>query len=395
MATNYAPDWVDRWREDTRLAVLTGDPPVQHIVRVTYTHPSFTGERPLLFEDGTVTLDADAVGFCEVNLTTQVPATTAELATLDPRTGTRVRVYAGYKLPGKAEDVHLVADVRLRERVVRRPENLATLYGVSDDATLAQSVKLPRSVLGGSGTWQVSTAGLGEALRSIIMNTVPGAQSRIDDATPAGLHPDKLAELLPAETGEPLWSLLSSIADLAPATVWCDALNVWRIEPTARPGGGNAVWTMQPGQNVLSSESVRSVEQGYANVAVVRRDLQGQDAPPAFDIATAIGQQHYPLVGQSAVAVSRTVRNLATEWVEPAQSMLVRSRARGALRTVEAPTAWWVAPFLAVNIGLPGDGYSDAQGPPRHDVERVTFDLGNAVMHVRAALDPYNTQTTE
>jgi len=379
----WLSDWQDRWPADLRSAVLRADPPVQHVVRVTYTHPSITGERPLLFEAGTLTLDARAVGFATANVQTSVP-TADELALLDPRTGTRIRIYAGYRLPGRAEVVHKVADMALRERAVTYaadpPTASMTLDAASDDVMLAQSVMLAGSL----DTEDTSaSAGLGEALAGIVNYALPGTPT-IESSVPAGLTPDRLDDLLPPAPGEPLWSLLESIADLANTDVICDALGVWRFN-YGRNWTGGYTWLLTTDSalaNILHVEDVRSLEQGYANVAVITRTRDGDDTP-IVDYGLAPAPLHWRAVGQSAVAETRRVKNYLHDWGDAARDVLARSASRGALINVETPTAWWVAPFARVLVHLPHDPESAATD---YTTERVTFDLAAGTMTVRAVL---------
>lgn len=379
-------DWYDRWSQDIRLAVLGGDPPVQHIVRVAYTHPSFVGERPLAFEAGTLTLDMGAVGFAEATLSVKVPTAGEDLGALDPRTGARIIIRAGYKLPGRAEEVHPVADLALRERVARYPQNLLELRATSDDATLAGSVLL-------SGAF--STAGVREALEHIISAGLPGSQTILSDI-PAAYLPDQLPTVLPAAVGDPLWPLAQSIADLGGVVMFCDSLRVWHLYLTDRADvGGNTWYTLTTGApdvigdsslgGVISAESVRSLEQGYANVAMIRRRLP--DGTSAVSTAAAGSPVHWGTVGMTALVDDRRSRadDIFYDWPAATREVLRRATRRGAFVTVEAMAAWWVSAWCPILVRLPGET-GDAT---RYSVERVTFDLGAGVMHVRAALSSF------
>ena len=122
----------DPWMPDTP-QLLTGV--LTHIVRAQLlTGAGDTIDLDLV--DGTIGFDDTRSPRVSARLTAKVPDDAALLSRIDPRTGVRLLVSAGYRRPGGVEDVQPLVNLALRSRRVSRPENRLTLEAASDESLL-------------------------------------------------------------------------------------------------------------------------------------------------------------------------------------------------------------------------------------------------------------------
>lgn len=106
---------------------------------VRATHPDWDAPLALDAEQVSLTWDETRAPRVTGTVVAVMPTDTATLALLDPRTGVRVQVDAGYIRPGGIRDVHTIADLGLRKRAVSRPDNLIRLELSGDEALVVDA----------------------------------------------------------------------------------------------------------------------------------------------------------------------------------------------------------------------------------------------------------------
>lgn len=332
-------------------ALVTGSHEQRVLLTLTAGEVSWT--MTLLSGDLTLSEDWSPRG----QFTAVVPNvfTLAELAAIDPRTGTIAAVVtAGYVHPDGTVDMHPVFTGHLRERRVVRPGNLVHLQAWSGEG-LAQD----------AGWLEIdefkSFGGVTEALEwfasyatgeTITMTSSVGLAYRAD-----------LTGSIPTPPGTSVWDFMSDLALAADVRLYVDPDGGWTIadKATAADPDATSLASSSGSEDVLSRN-------GYYSAAVLTyswRDAMDVDHTitgrygslpgRVFTVryATAMTQ------GQADAAAQATVANLST---------------RGDSYVCTDVAKYWLRPASTVNVALASGTDVD------HLVKAVTFHLVNGTM---------------
>jgi hypothetical protein len=113
--------------------------PIRHVVEVEARHGDWSA--PLDVVTGTLTFDERG----EVHVTAALAVVVPDVATLDlldPRKRVQLHIRAGYQYAGGVLDVHDVATLDLRTRVVTRPDNLVKITAEGMECRLRDTIAL-------------------------------------------------------------------------------------------------------------------------------------------------------------------------------------------------------------------------------------------------------------
>lgn len=315
-------------------------------LRVQATHPSWAVPVALEAERCQLGWDARRAPRVSCAVDARVPLAQATLDALDPRTGVRLQVRAGYVLPGGAEDVQLVADLGLRSRTVDRPGNMVRLTAASDEALVLDARAATAYTPPGA---TVAAAVLG--LLTAALPSAPVVATSTLPATAPGVVPV-------VDVGGDYWSAVDDLLDRVDGDAYDDGLRRWHLVP--RPstvGESAAVLRVGPGGTVTASTVGLSREDEWANAVALTyrwRPVGASDDTTVHGLASATA-------GPYAVAAAgrRTftqVRELATTQGEAsaaARAVLVRRLAAGRTFRVRTVAPWWLRPGHTVTLQLP------------------------------------------
>lgn len=182
------------------------------VVTVEATHPTWATPIPLELEGGSLSWDERRAPRCVLTMTARVPSDQATLDALDPRTGVRLRVRAGYLRPD-GPDVAVVADLQLRDRRVSRPADVMTLTGWGDEGI----------VLGNLVATTV-TGDLGDAVLKVLTLALGYAPTVVERT----LRPLSVQTNAVLDTQDP-WTQLEDWLDRAGADLHDDGLRGWHL----------------------------------------------------------------------------------------------------------------------------------------------------------------------
>lgn len=355
------------WASRATAALLE---PVEHVWVTTFTHPSEPEPISLEVENGTITFDESWSPHVQASLTCKVPADQEILDLLDPRTGGRVQVYGGYRYNDGTTDVHLLGDLGIRDRVVRRPQNQMVLAAHSDEALLQDDLW--------AGGTNIPQTGLYEAISWCLEQVFTDP----DIATP--LSPEVSPELLTdtvMELGDTFWEAVAAVADFGGLWVYDDGTRTWHIDPRPANAGSSVHQLLTgPTGNITGSEAGLGRDDGWANAVLLVhqwRDSGGTDHVRKSLARVTSGSMSVANAGMKATTVRRSIAATQAAINKAAAGMVNRTISRGRAFNVEAPSAYWVRPGTTVTISLP-------TGPQeRHLVASTSFRFPSGAMSVR------------
>ena len=354
----YVPDVATRLLESVR-----------HVHRVLAYRPADPDDlRELALTTATITLDEDAA--TRVVFNGAVGLGDQELLDfLDPRAGTRLEVWAGYEYADRTTDVHRIADLGLRERVVRRPQADVTLVAVSDEA-IVQDYTPAAPITFPVGT-TVSTAlaallGLGHTQPVHVLVTDGW---RTMGTEPYVVDPDGV------------WSAVRDLADRAGAVVYHDGLSAfWAVDQPATVSAAAHDLRTGPRGSLTATEVALDLERfaNYVLVQYVWRDTAGTEHAAR---GWAEDQD-----GPHGTVTTGTRRGRVVTYDQPctvalaqaaAAALLSRTLSRGRRIHVEgAIAAYWLRPEHTITAQFPLGGQERAL------VSQVVLDLPAGTMSV-------------
>lgn len=307
------------------------------------------------------------------SLSCRVPTDDAQLSRIDPRTGARIEIDAGYIRPGGLRDIHPLVDLGLRRRPVARPDDTMELEAHSDEALVIDDA--PR--LGGAFTRSTTTGAITAMLTDVFgMGLTPTVTSTTGPAVTQGPYEDR-------------WDLVLDLADRIGARVYDDGMRGWWIAPA--PVLTTPTLLLQVGQygTVPSSDSELSRDDEWANQVFLRyRWRDTSDVEHTISATRRITTGPYAAVAGNIKSrlIERAVSTTQAEANAAAASLVARTVTRGASLTLRAISAYWLRPGHTVTVQLPTGLAQD------HLVESVEFDLLDGSMDVTTRL-PDNTGT--
>lgn len=359
----------DPWSADTA-ALLTRS--LSHVVAARVVLP---GPETIALEvegGARLTFDESRSPRVMADVSVRVPTDPAQLARIDPRTGARLELDAGYVRPGGASDVHTIADLVLRSRPVSRPDDLMSIQAASDESLVIDG----SPTVGVAFSTANTTTAIRDVLRMVFPALTPTVTSAVGPAIVQGPYEDR-------------WDLIQDLADRIGARVFDDGMRGWHVDPA--PVLGTAALDLAVGANgtITSSDAQLSRDEDWGNVVLLRyRWRDTSDVEHTIVAVRRVQTGAYAAnVGNSKVLpFEREVATTQTEANAAAAALVARTVTRGRTLVVSAISAYWLRPGDTVNVTLP-------TGPTeQHLVVSVEFDLGNGLMSVTTRL-PDNTGT--
>lgn len=364
----------DPWSSDTP-ALLTRS--LSHVVAGRIVLPG-SETIPLDVEGGRLSFDETRSPRVMLNgLTCRVPTDPALLARIDPRTGARLELDAGYTRPGGAQDVHTIADLGLRSRPVSRPDDVMTLDAAGDEALVIDAADTNNGLLTAAST----TAGM----TALIQQAIPGVVPTVTGPTGAALA---------SEQYDDRWQFLTDLADRIGARVYDNGLRAWFIAPAPVLAAANLDLATGPNGTITRSDATitRDGDGGsstWANYVYLIHEWTDSGGVDRRIVSTRrITTGAYAAVAPNVkiLKVERTSSITQALADASAAALVARTVTRGRSLTVTAVSAYWLRPGDTVNVTLP-------TGPTeQHLVVSVDFDLGTGLMDVTTRL-PDNTGT--
>lgn len=364
--------------DERAVAAVAG--PLRRVWSAVAIIPGVEDEVPLEADPNaaspTITHDEGWVPRVQSQLTLRCPAQDV-LDLLDPRTGVRVGIDAGYVYPGGQRDVHRVAELLVSERAVRRPDNTMVLTLESDERLVMDNAPV---------FWDSDESAIVLASSTPCRSALAQLLNLALAYTPTivytpGLADDTLGADVTIAEGDSFWDALYDIADRIDAQVYHDGLGIWRIGPRPTVAGRSvAQLRVGAGGTITDAETVLA-RTDWANAVVVRYDTGN-----AIAVATS-GPFSTAEVARKVMTVDRDAMP-RTGGARAARALLKRAISRGRSITVSATDALWIRPGHTVTVQLP-------TGPQeRHLVVSTRRELDTGRMHVTTRLPDDITITT-
>lgn len=326
---------------------------------------------------GTVEYDEDSAPAIRATLTCKVPSL-ATLDALDPRLGRRLVVTTGYRVPGTAEQ-HVLCDLLLTGRRVRRPENVMVLTAASDEQLVMDTrpITASRSF--------TSTSDGGQAIRSLIQWAVPGADVRV---TATGSFVDAGDTLL-IDREDDLWPAIQDVADRIGAWVYHDGLGTFHVVPQPlNARAASAMLSIGAAGTITRSEADLNREE-FANTVVVQYRWYDGEQRSAFGWAEVTsGPFAVGAVGRKVKTVTIERKGTVAQARSAAAVIVRRAVTRGRSLSLEFEHApFWLRPGHTATAQL-------VTGPQdRHLIRSVQFDLPSGRAQARTR-QPENVSIT-
>lgn len=261
---------------------------------------------------------------------------------IDPRTGTRVEITAGYILPGGAEEATLVADLGLRTRRVGRPADTMTLELAGDEALVIDAS--PVATLG----YGTSAASVPLVMQWLIRSALsPDPDVNIS-------HPD-MTDTTVADISD-RWASIADLADVIDAECYDDGLRGWHIDrrPTVK-GASSAILRVGPGGGITDSEASLDRDE-WANHVALRyrwRDATDVDRQVIGTATTTTGPFATATAGLKIFLDEREVPATQASANAAAKAVLSRFLSRSRSYQLTAIAHWWLRPGHTVTVQLP------------------------------------------
>lgn len=356
------------WSADTP-ELLTAD--LTHIARARLVMPD--GEIvPLELETGSVSFDETRAPRVTANLSCRVPTDAALLGRIDPRTGARLIVEAGYLRPGGVEDVQTLVDLGLRDRQVSRPDDRMALEGASDEAIVIDNAPSATLTVNTATTTAGITYILGLVLASPTVTITAPTGPAVNQTDPAG---DK-------------WSTMADLADRIEARVFDNGLREWRVEPAPVLAEPVVQLKVGDGGTVTATDSVLSRD-GFANRVFLTYEWHdaGGTRQRVVSVRSVTSGPYAAVLGNVLTHDERRdVPATQTQADAAATALVKRTVTRGRSFSLRAVSAYWLRPgHTAAITPVLGD-------PEGHLVTAVSFDLATGLMNVQTRL-PDNAGT--
>lgn len=346
--------------------------PFRPLWNVTAHHDSF-GVVDLPTTRSQLTFDEQNAPYAELRLDAPAPGSDLDRL-LDPRTGVRVHVHAGYFIGGR-RDTQLIADLGLRDRSSQSPEGSAELNAASDEALVIDCA--PARQL----TTRTSTS------------HVAMIQSLLYDVF--GYYPPQVYTLgsvgaalsWPAGTLDDRWDAIEQVADqLGDVWVYCDEYRRWNIVPRPTLATVPELRFADPDPELVSapvlSSSSTQTRSTWANRVFLRYRWDDAGTEHTIDAIQSVTSGPFAATAPNirTHTESRSVPVTQAQADAAAASLVRRLASRGRLFTFRAPALWWLRP-----------GATIAFRGRRALVSRVMFDSAGWMEVATRYPDPLNT----
>jgi hypothetical protein len=320
-------------------------------------------------EDGRVTFDETRSPRVEASLTCRVPTDQATLDRIDPRTGARVTITAGYRRPTGGDDVQTMCDLGVRSRSVNRPRDTMTLTARSDEALIVDAA----STIAGSVSAATTYAAITAVIQQVLPTVTPTSAAAPGPAVTALLYDDR-------------WNAITDMADQIEARVYDNGLRAWYVAATAVVAAPAHYLTVGAAGTITDSTTDLDRESGWANYVWMRYRWRSGSTDNVVNAYRRITSGPY-IASVGNVRAARIERDTSTTQTlaeTAATSLLRRMVTRGRAFTIGAVSAYWLRPGHTVEVTLP---LGDAEA---HLVSGVEFNMAEGTMRVVTRLPDGN-----
>lgn len=307
---------------------------------------------------------------------------TAQLDKLDPRAGCRLRIQAGYILPTRETDVHLLADLGLMSRVSRRPDNtLALSAGSAEDRLQGAVFRSTQAV------W--SEGGLNETVQKLLSQALHPQVPKLVSEFPAGYKSGD-TNGLELFAGDDYFKVLEDLAAATETWIYCDGAGVWRLR--RRPAYGDTpkhlVATGERG-TVTQYSAELSRSQWYNDVVIQYRWKNGISEQNTIGRASiSSGPLRPAVVGRKTLYVSKGTGTTQAKANQAARTMVSNLITRGRELNLTAAAAYWLRPGDTVTVRLETGADVD------RIIQSITFRPLDGLMDLTTRLPNNETITT-
>ncbi|MFF2842698.1 hypothetical protein [Paenarthrobacter sp. NPDC057981] len=259
-----------------------------------------------------------------------------------------MKVYAGYQWNSVSEDVQLLADLHLRNRDIKRPDNTLELKLAGDEA-LAQDYKRqswdtqpPVTNLLDFVTYHKDIASIPESTPAVLTDFVTsfGASS--------------LAGVV-QEVGKDSWSLLADAQDRAGCRIYVDGNRRWHIEKL--PKLGVTALNLTIGTDGIITESAATLSrEDFKNSVTIKyswRDGSGNDQVIYGNALVNAGEFATSAIGLNTYYLERSIPATQAQANAAAATVLTSVGRRGNSYSIGAVNAFWITPGSTVTATLP------------------------------------------
>lgn len=325
-----------------------------------------------------LTWDETTAPRVQATLVCRVPSDPALLTRMDPRTGARIEIDAGYVRPGGVRDVQTIADLVLRRRPLARPDDTMSLVARSDESLVIDMGPVNAQVISGAST----TATIVAILQQCFAGLAPTISSPVGPAVANERFDDR-------------WDFIMDLADRIGARVYDDGLRNWFIAPA--PVASTPSHTLAVGSSgtvvsydeSLSRDGDGEPSQEWGNaVYLVHEWVDATNVPRRIAAYRRVQSGPYASVAGNIkiVKVERGSSISQANANAAADAIVARAVTRGRSFTATAIAAYWLRPGHTITAALP------ATDPETHLVQSVRFDLAAGLMDVTTRL-PDNAGT--
>lgn len=322
----------------------------------------------LEIEGGTVSFDENrSPRAMATGVTCRVPDSQGTLDTLDPRTGARLQIDAGYSRPDGLTDVNPLVDLCLRSRPVTRPDDTMVLEGHGDESLLIDNA--PSN--GGALNTTTTVAGITAVVRMIF------PQAAV--ANPSALTGPAVAQSPVGDKHD----LMLDLSDRLEAKTYDDGLRNWGIYPAPSLSTPALALAVGPGGTIIESEATVTRDDDWYNRVFLTYDwTDASDVQHKVVAVRSVTSGPYAArIGNvRTMELTRNIPATQSEANAAATALVKRAVTRGRSFTISAVSAYWLRPGMTVSVQLP------LGAPEEHLVSSVAFDLKAGRMTVTTRL---------
>jgi hypothetical protein len=311
--------------------------------------------------------------YAQAQVTIKTPTDATQLAALDGRLRTWVKVEMGYAYEG-TQELRTVALLRLEDA------DQDLVAGTMDLS--CQGLEMEQQDATWSADWNalVPRGGIREAI-DYVMDQAGTGLTRAWSGVGAGYRADLVtAENFSPGDGTSLWSIASGLADQAGLKLWYDGENpgTWHLKARYAISGTYATMLRTGKTGTITRGKRQLGRTDWANeVHIVYSDTdQGNGRPVYGNAQLASGPYSRFAVGRKVHYETRAGQATLASAQAAATALLSTLAARGVTHQVDAAAAYWLRPGMTVPVKRDRGPYE------RQLVQAVTFNPLQGLMTV-------------
>jgi hypothetical protein len=311
-------------------------------------------------------------------LTCRLPTDQALLDRIDPRTGARVFLYAGYARPDGLEDVQQLGNLALRSRYADRPSDGLAVTATSDEALLADA--------GPAGGLNVNQSSTVNAIKWVVEDGLGPQTWNVTAAAAGGAVVEYTADCDRVD-------VVNDYRDRIAAEVYVDENRVWTIaDVPSIAATPHHTMTVGPTGTITESNAgldrdLTGADGWYNRVYLVYRWRDNAGVEQTVTTSRSVTSGPYSVTGNlRTLRLERRVATTLAQAGTAAANLVARTVTRGRTFTVSGVAAYWLRPGHTIAVQLPIGALE------LHLVQSVTFDHRTGRMSVTTRL-PDNAGT--